>query len=100
MLHICENCLDGVRNFINNCFIENNNDTGKEIITYMHWVSTDRTTMCKLTSSVDEYITLLHNEAFALCEHHFIRKAQSDYLRTRKENLQQDEALVDFAENY
>ena len=43
--------------------------------------------MSKLTSSVDEYITLLANKAFALCEHHIVGKAQSDYLRTRKENL-------------
>ena len=46
--------------------------------------------MSKLTS-VDEYVTLLANKVFALCEHHFIAKAQSDYLRTQKENLQQDE---------
>ena len=58
--------------------------------------------MNKLTSSVDEYITLIANEVFVLREHHFIAKAQLDYLRTRKENLQQDEAIIllDFAENY
>ena len=60
------------------------------------------TTMNKLTSSVDEYITLLANKVFALCEHHFIAKAQSEYLRTRKKNLQQDEPIIllDFADNY
>ena len=58
--------------------------------------------MNKLTSSVDETITFLANKVFALCEHHFFAKAQSDYLRTRKENLQQHEAIIllDFAENY
>ena len=103
MLHVSQNCpgLDGVRNFITNYFNENNIDTDKEII-YMQCISTDRTTMNKLTSSVDEYITLIANEVFVLCEHHFIAKAQLDYLRTRKENLQQDEAIIllDFAENY
>ena len=102
MLHVCETSpgLDGVRNFITNCFNGNNIDTDKEI-TYMQWISTDRTTMNKLTSSVDEYITLLANKVFALCEHHFITKAQSDYLRTRKENLHHNEAIIvlDFAEN-
>ena len=68
ILHVYENCpgSDGVRNFITNCFIENNNDTDTEI-TYMQWMSTDRTTMNKLTSSVDEYITLLANKVFAFC---------------------------------
>ena len=102
MLHVCETCpgFDGIRNFITNCFNENNIDTDKEI-TYMQWISTDRTTMNELTSSVDEYITLLANKVFALCEHHFIAKTRSDYLRTRKENLQHNEAIIilDFAEN-
>ena len=58
--------------------------------------------MNKLTSPVDEYITLLANKVFPLCEDHVIAKAQSDYLRTQKENLQQDEGIIllDFAENY
>ena len=58
--------------------------------------------MNKLTWSVDECITLLAYQVFALCEHYCITKAQSDYLRTRKENLQQDKAitLLDFANNY
>ena len=58
--------------------------------------------MDKLISSVDEEITLLANKVFALCEHHFIAKAQPHYLRTLKENLQQDEVIIllDFAENY
>ena len=62
----------------------------------MQWISTDRTTMKKLTSSVDKYIALLANKVFALCVHYFIGRAQSDYLRTRKENLQQDEAINHF----
>ena len=103
MLHVCENCpgLHGVRNFITNCFNENNINTDKEI-PYMQWISRDRTTMNKLTSSVDEYITLLANKVFALCEHHFIAKAQSEYLRTQKQNLQQNEPIIllDFADNY
>ena len=44
----------------------------------MQWISTDRTTMKKLTSSVDKYIALLANKLFALCVHYFIGIAQSD----------------------
>ena len=41
MLPVYETCpgLDGVRDFITNCFNENNIDTDKEI-TYMQWIST------------------------------------------------------------
>ena len=42
------------------------------------WISTDRTTMNKLTSSVNENITILANKVFAFCDHHSIAKAQSD----------------------
>ena len=77
MLHLCESCpgLDGVKNLITNCINENNIDTDEEI-TYIQWISTDRTTMNKLISSVDEHITLLANKVFTLREHHFIAKAQ------------------------
>ena len=77
MLHLCESCprLDGVKNLITNCTNENNIDTDEEI-TYIQWISTDRTTMNKLISSVDEHITLLANKVFTLREHHFIAKAQ------------------------
>ena len=71
MQHVCENCpgLDGVRDVITNGFNENNIVTDEEI-TYTQWISTDKTTMNKLTP-VDEYITLLANKVFAFCEHHF-----------------------------
>ena len=79
---------------------QNSTNTDKEI-TCMLWISTDRTTMNKLTSSVDEYIALLANKVISPCEH-FIAKAQPDYLQTQKKNLQQDEAIIllDFAEKY
>ena len=52
----------------------------------MQWTSdrtarTDRTATNKLNSFVEEYITLLANKVLMLCEHHFIAKAQSGYLR-------------------
>ena len=68
ILHLRENCpeLDGVTNFMTNFFIENYIDNDEGII-YMQWISTDRTTMKKLTSFVDKYIALLVNKVFALC---------------------------------
>ena len=73
--------LDVVKDFIINCFNENNTDTNEEM-TYILQISTDRTTVSKLTSHVDECITFLANKVFALSVGHFIVEAQSSYLRT------------------
>ena len=66
ILHVCENCsgLDDVRNFITNCF----NETTlilmrKYTCSGYHQI---KQLLNKLTSSVDEYITLLANKVFAL----------------------------------
>ena len=58
--------------------------------------------MSKLISTIEEYINLLNEKVFELCEHNSISKAQSDFLEYRKETVSQDEAitLLDFAENY
>ena len=68
----------------------------------MQWISTDRTTMNQLTSTIEEYINLLSEKVFELCEHRFISKAQSNFLKYKKETVSQNEALIllDFAENY
>ena len=59
--------------------------------------------MNKLTSTTtEEYINLLSEKIFELCEHHFISKAQSSFLKYKKETVSQREAIIllDFAENY
>ena len=58
--------------------------------------------MNKLTSTIEEYINLLSEKVFELCEHRFISEAQSNFLKYKKETVSQNEAIIllDFAENY
>ena len=60
MLHVCKNCpgKQGTQNYLINCFTNNENELDEDI-SYMQWISTDRTTMNKLTSTIEEYINLL-----------------------------------------
>ena len=62
----------------------------------------DRTTMNKLTSTTEDYINLLSEKVFELSQQHFISKAQSNFLKYKKETVSQNEAIIllDFAENY
>ena len=103
LLHVCEHCpgKQGIQNYLINCFTNNENELDEDI-SYMQWTSTDRTTMNKLTLTIEEYINLLKEEVFELCEYHFISKAQSNFLRYKKETVSENEAviLLDFAENY
>lgn len=48
---------------------------------YMQWIFTDRTTMNQLTWTIEEYINLLNEKEFELCEDHFISKDQSDFIK-------------------
>ena len=53
--------------------------------------------------SVDEYLNKLQTQVRGkLLEHDFIATSQSDYIKTRRHNLREDEAMVigDFAQNY
>ncbi|GBM05560.1 hypothetical protein AVEN_94825-1 [Araneus ventricosus] len=55
-----------------------------------------------MTLPVEEFIELVTEKIAALISHSYISKIQSTYLKTRKENLKDDECLIliDFAENY
>ena len=58
--HVCENCpgKQGIHNYLINYFTNNENELDEDI-SYMQWLSTDQTTMNKLTSTIEEYINLL-----------------------------------------
>ena len=103
MIYVCEYCpgKQDIHNYLINYFINNENELDDDI-SYMQWLSTDQTTMNKLTSTIEEYINLLSEKVFELCEHCFISKAQSNFLKYKKETVSQNEAIIllDFAENY
>lgn len=68
----------------------------------MTWVHTDRTALVDLQLPLEEFLDLFCEKFDSLRQHHFVAKSQSAYLRSRKETLQEDTAIVllDFAENY
>ena len=86
MLHVCENSpgKQSIQNYLTNCFTKYENELDKDINA---WISTGRTTMNKLTSTIREYNCLLSENVLKLCEHHFSSKAQSDFLKYKKETV-------------
>ena len=103
MFHLCEHCpqRDNLSNTLNQHFEANDYD-GNDVISYKQWVSTDRTTLITNQTTVSEFIDTATNMIYDLCHHHFIKEAQSRYLRESKEKLATDTVLIlmDFAENY
>lgn len=71
-------------------------------ITFMQWVSTDRAELITRVMCADDFFEDLVEKLVALKKHHFISKAQSQYLKDIKENLPKDVCLTlcDFAENF
>lgn len=72
------------------------------MVNYKQWVHTDTTSLRDLSSTVEEYITVVCERYDKLRQHHFIAKSQSNYLKKLKENLGSEEAIVllNFAENF
>ena len=58
VLHVCKNSpgKQGIQNYLTHWFKNNENELDEDIL-YMQWISTDRTTMNKLTSTVEGYST-------------------------------------------
>ena len=71
-------------------------------ISYKQWVSTDRTTVVTLESTVNEFINILTNKIFELCDHHFIKVQQAAYLKEAKPILDHETCIIlmDLSENY
>ena len=74
----------------------------EEDITYSQWDSTNRATLRKHTTPVDEFIELLVYYLTNLSKYPFIAKGQARYLKVRKEEIDEETCIIllDFAENY
>jgi len=100
ILGLCDKC-PGVTNIIEQL---KNNFEEKLIdnITYKQWVTTERTSLQTLISTVDEFLQSLSNGLDKLLLHSFLVKKQAEFLRDKKEKLMKDECIVicDFSENY
>ena len=71
-------------------------------VTYSEWVSTNRTEQIQRTVTLEEYLNILEKSLEKLMPHSFIAKAQSRFLKEKKENLDETEAIVilDFSQNF
>jgi hypothetical protein len=102
-LHLCDLCpgKQAIQTVVENHFKDNDMEMDDEI-TYMQWVSTDRTQMESCTESLQEFVKEVADQMEVLRTHNFIAKSQSSFLSLCKENLKEGEAIVllDFAENY
>ena len=101
MVHRCENYpgYTAVETFIKEKFAEL--DINEEV-RYSQWENVDRSNLNSHTSDIDDFIELLVYNVDNLTTHSFIAKSQAQYLKKRKEDLNESECIIllDFAENY
>ena len=101
MVHQCHKCptYTALREYMELKFQEYDI---QEDITYSQWDSTNRTTVRTHTTPVDEFIELLVYHIDNLSKHSFIAKSQARYLKTQKEEIDEETCIIllDFAENY
>ena len=101
MVHRCENCpgYTALETFIKDKFAELDID---EEVRYSQWENVDRSNLNSHTSDIDDFIELLVYNVDNLTTHSFIAKSQAQYLKKRKEDLNESECIIllDFAENY
>lgn len=101
MIHRCGSCpgTGALYTYLYDFFEEFNDATQIE---YKQWQSTDRTTLITQTTSVQEYIDLVVHSFDKLTVHSYVTKAQSNYLKTVKEQIRNDTIIIllDFSENY
>ena len=71
-------------------------------VTFMQWVTTDRSYMITQTLSADDFLSVLREKLDSITAHSFIAKNQSQYLKKLKEELSQNEVIVpaDFTEDH
>ena len=70
-------------------------------VVFCQWQTTNRSTIYIQTASLEEYKDLVISSINSLTAYSFIAKAQTNYLKCKKENLEKNEAIIlgEFAEN-
>ena len=102
MFHLCTECPDKTELSSTLMTIFDSNDFDFDsTISYKQWVSTDRTTLVTLESTVNEFIDILTDKIFELCHHCFIKVQQAAYLKEAKAILDHETyiILMEFLEN-
>lgn len=101
MLKVCPKCpgINSLKMYLQSKFEDSDLD---DTILYIQWVSTDCTNLVHHMSTIAEYIDLLAEKLNSLTSHSYISKKQAQYLKERKETLEDTTCIVlmDFSENY
>jgi phenolic acid decarboxylase len=101
MFHLCTDCPGKLilSEYLQNLFVNNDFDLDDELY-YKQWVSTDRTALVTYQSTISEFLEVLVDKLYELCHHHFIKEAQSSYLKEAKSSLDDKTCIIlmDFAE--
>lgn len=102
MLRCCDACpqsKEPLLNYLNNILEDYDED---DEIKFSQWVIEERMKLKTMTLPVHEFIELITEKIEKLIPHSYITKTQNAYLKSRKENLLDNEGLIlmDFAENY
>lgn len=94
---VCPGCDNLIEKLIDICA-----ENMVEKIVYRQWVTVDRTSLETLQSSTVEFLDKFSDKLRRLLTHSYIAKEQSNFLNTKKKELQRGECVVicDFAENY
>ena len=101
MVHRCDKCpgTESLKAFVDEKLQDYDDDMD---ISFNQWQTTDRSTLIKQTATIDEYKEILIKDIDSLTAHSYIAKSQASYLKQKKINLNENEAVIlgDFAENY
>lgn len=96
----CKNCPNMEK--LSELVLELLEQNSIEQVIFSTWQSTDRCTLKQECLPSDEFVEELCNRLKVLITHSFISKEQCKFISDKKENLREDEILLqcDFAENY
>ena len=104
MIHRCKNCPSEhrLKEFLQKEILEDPDELGDDCyleIKFQQWTTVDRSQLISQCLPVTDFISLLVKKLNDLTGHSYIAKAQAAYLRQRKDELRDNEAIVllDFA---
>ena len=90
---------EGLVDYLDNC----DELSDVEEISYLQWVSTDRTKLTSITESKADFIDNFSSQVVKLTRHSYTAKAQSLYMKELKATMNPLEDVIlqgDFAENF
>ena len=88
LFHLCRECPDKTELSLTLMTTFDSNEFDSTI-SYKKWVSTDRTTLVTIESTVNKFIDNLTDKRFELCHHHFIKVQQAarDYFKLKLSSI-------------